>query len=336
MPRGPRLDVPGTLHHIMVRGIERRSIFESDQDREDFLNRVGRIIEEGQASCFAWVLIPNHAHILLWTGPTPLAQMMRQLLTGYTVGFNLRHQRVGHLFQNRYKSIVCQEDIYLLELVRYIHLNAIRAGLVKDIEGLDRYRWSGHSVLVGMEQRAWQARDEVLSYFGTTEGVARRRYRQFVSEGIGLGKREELGLGMGIGKRDREKALGAGVGSLDLRILGQGTFVEKRLAEAARVVHERTQLREKRVDIEGLLDFIEKEMGVTREEILGRGRRQEISEVRSVFCYLCLRKLGMTGRQLSEVLKMTPGGVHFASMRGQSFVIENPSIEASLKTYLNN
>ena len=281
----------------MVRGIERRSIFEIDQDREDFLNRLGRIIEEGQASCFAWVLIPNHAHILLRTGPTPLAQMMRQLLTGYAVSFNLRHQRVGHLFQNRYKSIVCQEDIYLLELVRYIHLNAILAGLVKDIEGLDRYRWSGHSVLVGMERREWQARDEVLSYFGTTEGVARRRYRQFVSEGIGLGKRE--GLGMGIGKRDREKALGAGVGSVDLRILGQGTFVEKRLAEAAQVAHERTQLREKRVDIEGLLDFIEKEMGVTREEILGGGRRRGISEVRSVFCYLCLKKLGMTGRQLS-------------------------------------
>ena len=136
-------------------GIERRSIFEIDQDREDFLNRLGQIIEEGQASCFAWVIIPNHAHILLRTGLTPLAQMMRRLLTGYAVGFNLRHQRVGHLFQNRYKSIVCQEDIYLLELVRYIHLNAILAGLVKDIEGLDRYRWSGHSVLVGMERREW-------------------------------------------------------------------------------------------------------------------------------------------------------------------------------------
>ena len=128
MPRGPRLDAPGTLHHIMVRGIERRRIFESDRDREDFLDRLGRVVQEGQARCFAWVLIPNHAHILLRTGPTPLPRMMRRLLTGYAVSFNLRRQRLGHLFQNRYRSIVCEEDPYLLELVRYIHLNAIRSG----------------------------------------------------------------------------------------------------------------------------------------------------------------------------------------------------------------
>ena len=203
----------------MVRGIERRRIFESDRDREDFLDRLGQIIQEGQASCFAWVLIPNHAHILLRTGPTPLAQMMRRLLTGYAVSFNLRHQRAGHLFQNRYKSIVCEEDIYLSELVRYIHLNAIRAGLVKDMEGLDRYRWSGHSVVMGMEQRAWQARDEVLSYFGRTEGVAQRRYRRFVFEGIGLGKRGELSTGRG--KKDGEIVGREGTDTGDSRILGK-------------------------------------------------------------------------------------------------------------------
>src|SRR4030043_1826373 len=166
MPRGPRIDAPATLHHVMVRGIERRRIFESERDREDFLDRLGRVIQEGGASCFAWVLIPNHAHILLRTGSTPLAKMMRRLLTGYAVSFNLRHQRSGHLFQNRYKSIVCEEDSYLLELIRYIHLNAIRAGLVKDLRELDRYRWRGHSVLVGYEQRDWQGRGGGLFLFG--------------------------------------------------------------------------------------------------------------------------------------------------------------------------
>jgi REP element-mobilizing transposase RayT len=123
----------------MVRGIERRRIFESDRDREDFLERLGRIVQEAQASCFAWVLIPNHAHILLRTGPTPLARMMRRLLTGYAVSFNLRHQRAGHLFQNRYKSIVVEDDPYLLELVRYLHLNPLRAGVVPDL-GADHHR----------------------------------------------------------------------------------------------------------------------------------------------------------------------------------------------------
>ena len=328
MPRGPRLDAPATLHHVMVRGIERSRIFENDRDREDFLERLGRIIQEGEASCFAWVLIPNHAHVLLRTGPTTLAGMMRRLLTGYAVSFNLRHQRSGHLFQNRYRSIVCEENAYLLELVRYIHLNAIRAGLVKGMEGLDRFRWSGHSALMGRESRPWQAREEVLSYFGAREAVAKRRYRQFVFEGIGLGKRGELSTG----RESRDGGTGRG----ESRILGGGSFVEEVLSEAERIVRERVQLRRKGVDVEGLLEFIGKQMGVTREEILGGGRRREISQARSVFCYVCLRRVGLTGRQLSEALQMSPGGVHFASVRGEAFVRENGDLEKSLKSYLNN
>lgn len=334
MPRGPRLDAPGTLHHVMMRGIEKRRIFGTNRDREDFLNRLGEIIQQGQARCFAWVLIPNHAHILLRTGPTPLSTMMRRLLTGYAVSFNLRHERSGHLFQNRYRSIVCEEDAYLLELVRYIHLNAIRAGLVKDIEGLDRYRWSGHSVLMGRENRPWQAKEEVLSYFGKKEGVAQRRYQGFIIEGIGLGKREALSIGRGI--RDRGKGEEEGSGRGDSRILGGGNFVKEVLAESERIVRERIQLRRRRVDVEKLLDFIEKEMGVMREEILGGGRRKEISRARSVFCYVCLRRLGLTGRQLSEALQVSPGGIHFALVRGEALVRENVNLEKSLKNYLNN
>ena len=106
MARGPRLDAPGSLHHVIVRGIERKEIFRDDRDREDFLERLGEIIRKEKASCFAWTLIPNHAHLLLRTGTTPLATIMRRLLTGYAVSFNLRNQRSGHLFQNRYKSLV--------------------------------------------------------------------------------------------------------------------------------------------------------------------------------------------------------------------------------------
>jgi len=116
---------------------------------------------------------------------------MRKLLTGYTVNFNRRHRRHGHLFQNRYKSIVCQEDAYLLELVRYIHLNLLRAGLVKDMRGLDRSPWSGHSALMGHVERDWQDTDYVLSLFGKGHEV-KRRYQEFVSKGIDIGKRPEL------------------------------------------------------------------------------------------------------------------------------------------------
>jgi putative transposase len=149
MPRKARLDAPGVLQHVMARGIERRKIFWDDKDRTSFLERFAVILEETQTQCYAWSLIPNHFHLLLRTGPTPLKKVMGRLMTGYAVTFNKRHNRSGHLFQNRYKSVICEEDPYLLELIRYIHLNPLRAGLVKDLKELDKYPWTGHNTILG-------------------------------------------------------------------------------------------------------------------------------------------------------------------------------------------
>ena len=132
MPRLARLDAPGVLHHVMIRGIERCKIFLNDKDREDFVERLAKLLPNTKTACYAWVFIPNHAHFLFRTGLVPLATLMKRVLTGYAVSFNHRHNRHGQLFQNRYKSIVCQEDVYLKELVRYIHMNPLRAGIVKD------------------------------------------------------------------------------------------------------------------------------------------------------------------------------------------------------------
>ena len=108
----------------------------------------------------------NHFHLLIRTGNQPLSNSMRKLLTGYVVNYNRRHKRYGHLFQNRYKSIVCEDDPYLLELTRYIHLNPLRAGIVKNLEQLGGYQWCGHSGIIGRVKREWQDRDTVLAYFG--------------------------------------------------------------------------------------------------------------------------------------------------------------------------
>ena len=132
MPRKSRIDTPGALHHIIARGIERRSIFGDDHDRDDFLKRLGKVLSETGTICYAWALIPNHFHLLLRTGMVSISTVMRRVLTGYAVCFNYRHNRSGHLFQNRFKSILCPEDPYLKELVRYIHLNPLRAKIVSE------------------------------------------------------------------------------------------------------------------------------------------------------------------------------------------------------------
>ncbi len=128
MPRQARLDAPGTLHHVRIRGIGRSSIFEDDQDRHDFVSRLGILVRETGTRIVAWALMRNHVHLLVFSGPPGISKFMRRLLTGYALRYNRRHRRNGHLFQNRYKSVVCEEWAYLLEGVRYIHLNPLRAG----------------------------------------------------------------------------------------------------------------------------------------------------------------------------------------------------------------
>ncbi|MEW6114667.1 MAG: transposase, partial [Thermodesulfobacteriota bacterium] len=166
MPRKSRIDVAGALHHVMVRGIERGKVFRSDTDRNHFLERLGGILRETKTICYAWSLLPNHFHLLLRTGPVPISTVMRRLLTGYALWYNRRYRRHGHLFQNRFKSVLCQEDSYLLELVRYIHLNPIRVGLVGDLDELGGYGYCGHGVVMGELKRPWQDTGSVLAMFG--------------------------------------------------------------------------------------------------------------------------------------------------------------------------
>jgi len=247
MPRLARLDAPGTLHHVMGRGIEGTNIFRTDKDRDDFLNRLAAQCESEALKVYAWALIPNHFHLLVLTEKRPLSASMRGILTGYVVGFNRRHQRQGHLFQNRYKSIVCEEDPYLLELTRYIHLNPIRAGMAKTMKELGRYPWSGHSAIMGIVKREWQDTVEILRYFGEGRGSV-KRYAAFVEEGVTRGKRGDLvggGLLRSVGGWSEVVSMrrrGMGMAS-DERILGSDGFVERVIAETERQERETLRLR---------------------------------------------------------------------------------------------
>ena len=125
------------------------------------------LLSETGMRCFAWALLSNHFHLLLMPTSIPLSIFMRRLLTGYAITFNSKYKRSGHLFQNRYKSIVCEEEPYLLELVRYIHLNPLRAGIVKTIDELDLYPWPGHSTMMGNSLLQSQDIEAVLGHFST-------------------------------------------------------------------------------------------------------------------------------------------------------------------------
>ena len=116
------------IHHVMVRGVERRRLFLDDRDYEEFLGRIPRALEKAPCRVLAWALMPNHVHLLVRSGDRGLASFMRRLMTGYAMAFNRRHRRVGHLFQGRFRGHLIEEEGYFLEVSRYIHLNPVKAG----------------------------------------------------------------------------------------------------------------------------------------------------------------------------------------------------------------
>src|ERR1043166_3821872 len=184
MPRQARLDGPGALHHVIARGIGRSTIFADEADRVVFLDYLGLVLKDSTMTCFAWSLMANHVHLLTRTGPRPLGHVMQRVLTRYALHHNKRHRRPGHLFQNRYKAILCEADPYFLELVRYIHLNPVRAGVVKDVRALSEYRWTGHQTILGTDPVDWQDTDEVLGMMGGKAALARERYVAFLADGM--------------------------------------------------------------------------------------------------------------------------------------------------------
>jgi REP element-mobilizing transposase RayT len=331
MPRKARLDAPGALHHIIVRGIERRKIFRDDADREDFLERLGRILSASQTRCFAWALLPNHFHLLLRTGLAPISDVMRRLLTGYAVTFNLRHRRSGHLFQNRYKSILCQEDTYLLELVRYIHLNPLRARLVPDLRALDQYDFCGHGVLMGKLKNDWQDTAYVLKQFGNRSGLSHRRYRQYIQEGVIQGRRPELvggGLVRSLGGWKAVKAL-RGIGERikgDERILGDGDFVEGVLNASNERLERRARLRAVGYDFDRLVERVAALFEMPSYEVLWEGKQTRTVAARSVLCYWANRELGLSTVELARRLKIAQSTVTQSVARGQKIVSEKQFI----------
>jgi REP element-mobilizing transposase RayT len=309
MPRKARLDAPGVLHHVIGRGIEKRKIFFNDTDRSDFVSRLAAVTEDGAMNVYAWTLMPNHFHLLCKTGTQPLAASMRKLLTGYVVNFNRRHRRHGHLFQNRYKSIVCQEDRYLRELVRYIHLNLLRAGLVKSIRELDRSPWSGHSALVGKTEMKWQDTEYVLSFFG--EGRDRRkRYQKYLEEGVALGKRPELvggglirSLGgwsevLAIRKQGKKHAF-------DQRVLGDGKFVEEITSDLDEMVKKNLRLSGQRIGINTLASKVCKKHRISAGELRSGSRRRDVVIARGALAWIAVRELGYSGAEVARYLGVT-------------------------------
>lgn len=317
MPRQARLDFEGCFHHVINRGMDRRDIFKDKDDYRNFVETLERFVREDGIHCYGWVLLPNHFHLVVKTGKTPLSQFMSRLQTSYVGQFNRRHKRSGKLFQNRFKSIVCDEDVYFKELIAYVHLNPLRAKMVSSLQQLAAYPWSGHRALLGIDKAPWQKVEEVLAQFGGKVGAARRQYLKYLEEKKGVKSgalsgggliRSQGGLEMVMRTRARDGE------EYDTRVLGGGEFV--RWVEKAGVpIH---QPHEFKGTVADLLQKVAEKEAVPLEEIEHKGKTTARgSRTRGLISYLAVAFLGEKKNALADRFQVTPLAVTKLYRRGE-------------------
>ena len=321
MPRGARLDAPGTLHHVILRGIERGVIFRDDEDRVEFMRRFGELSGGSGTGVYAFALMSNHVHLLLRSGKGGIATLMRRLLSGYAQYYNRRHQRVGHLFQNRYKSIICEEDVYFTRLVAYVHLNPLKAGMVRLLDELADYPWTGHADIMGRIRHDWFDREYILQQFGLRENAAVKAYLEYLGDEMGVDREEELsGGGLIRSQGGWSNVLSMRKQGLmepgDARVLGSGDFVSSLLEEAEGSVRQQVsgsnRLELVRHDIETAC----REKGISVVRLRSGGRRAPYPELRKRLARKFVDEYGLSLAETARQLGVTTNAVAYMLKAG--------------------
>ncbi len=276
MARPPRLHVPGGLYHVLARGNNRQRIFRQPADYRFYLARMATLLARTETRCYAYCLMPNHLHLLLEPGTRPLSRIMQPLQLSYSLYFNRRHRHIGHVFQGRYTAILCERDAYLLELVRYLHLNPVRAGLAKSPEA---WGWSSHRpYLEGTGTPVPLHTEPVLGQFGGPPRLARAAFRGFVREGLGVGHRADL------------------YEVLEQRVLGTDAFAEEVLRRAG--LEPGTPLR---ASIDKILETVAVAWRLDPEALRARDRNRRAAHARAAAAHLARE---VAGHSLTAVARV--------------------------------
>ncbi|MGH7824453.1 MAG: transposase [Candidatus Binatia bacterium] len=281
MARKPRVHFAGALYHVMCRGNQGQSIFKDDRDRERYLDFLKESQKRFGYRLYAYVLMGNHVHHLIQIGKTPLSKVMQNILFRYTRYFNRRNKKTGHLFQGRYKAILCDKESYLLELIRYLHFNPVRSKIVGDP---GQYAWSSHGAYLKGDAKSWIAVDEVLPRWGKGRAQAVAGYRRFVLEGITDGHRDDL------------------YQVVDQRYLGDDGFAER--------IEELEPEREERQIVEiswaEIRDRVCKQFGLPPAAVLHHGRGRDVVRIRRVMAWLGREVAGLTNQELAKEVHQDP------------------------------
>jgi putative transposase len=285
MPRKPRIEYSGAFYHVITRGNQKQKIFKDQQDYEKYLQLVASYKQRQHFHLYAYVLMSNHIHLLIETQDVPLSKILQGINQSYTMHFNRKHRTVGHLFQGRYKAILCDRESYLLSLVKYIHQNPVRG---KITETPSRYRWSS--------DRAYRSRsggdglvdtETVLRMYSENRSRARARYEAFMDDGVTVKKQ-------------------AVYATIDQRLLGDDRFVDRVVEEHGRPVKKERRKRE--FTLQQLAGAVADAGEIEVTDLRGSGRLREIAQGRAVFTILA-KEYGYRGTEIAEFLRKDPTAV---------------------------
>jgi len=330
MNQNKRLDYPDALHHVLARGVNKGAIFNDARDYERFLKKLREILLVTDTKCYAWALMPNHIHLLLRRTKSPISYVMHRILTSYATYFNKRHDRVGHLFQNRFKSILCQDDDYFLTLVKYIHLNPLKANIVKSLDELEMFPWAGHQAQVGRADFDWQQVNAVLKAFSDNRNQAIKKYRYFMSTNLSEKEELEMKRGRMANLRNNKWELSSTLTSKQIQranelILGDEYFIRKVIAY------------NKKINIckdDGKFDLnFQKMIKIAAElcdsevlHVFSKYRNHNASNARSLICSWCLDELNLPSREIAVQLNMARNAVYAVAAKGRILIEKNSSL----------
>ncbi len=285
MPRKPRIEYPGAFYHVIVRGNQRQRIFKDAADYQKYLLTLTVYRNRYQFHLYAYVLMGNHVHLLLETGDVPLSKILQGISQAYTLYFNRRYRTVGHLFQGRYKAILCDREAYLLGLLKYIHQNPLRAKIVGDLR---EYAWSSHHAYEGKNNPLGLVEaDQVLRLFSENKRRARIQYREFM-------------------KSEEKLSKGQVYATIDQRLQGDEEFVDRVLKQYNGLIEGRK--RKKELTLPALAALLEDRLEVSLAEMRRASKHQSISHARKVFAHVA-REYGYRGKEIADYLEKVPVSV---------------------------
>ncbi len=316
MPTKKRITVPGALAHIMSRGISHAEIFVDNADRHAFLDFLMQAITDNGYQCYAWAMMSNHYHLLMRCSENPLDKLMRQLNSRYARYFNMKYKRSGYVFDGRFKSIITQDQYYLEELIRYIHLNPLRAGICKTMHELDRYAWCGHGALLGKTSNLFQTTDVVLRRFGSEIDAARKNYRQFIQNGVDEADKDWLvttirKCNKGVEKRNKPECW----------VIGDPVFVSSVMKKNENRIRMIRAVREKR-SLEKIGAIVANNYKIKLSDMKKRSRSNLLSECRKKFAYVCCRVLQFPVSEVAAFFGVSSPAISWAIKRGQRLIKE--------------